>query len=82
MNIPKDVALSLTITNAALRPFVKKPTADAIAEAFGCTNVSGVNIDPTVAEVLKLTDKQIIDAPKLDQSAIRQIAALRRAINV
>lgn len=88
MNIPKDTALTLLITNPALRPWIKKPTAEALAEAFGCSNYDTStppkvisNVDPTVADILNLTDKQIIDAPKLDQAAVRQVHALRSAIN-
>lgn len=80
LQIPRDVALSLLITNVALRPWIKKASANALAEAFGCTTDKGVDIDPTVAEILALTDQQIIDAPDLDKAAVAQVHALRTAI--
>lgn len=84
LNIPKDQVLAMRITNVAFRPWIKKATANALAEAFGCTNydvVPNVNVDPTVAEIFALTDKEIIDAPGLDKAAVAQVHALKAAAN-
>lgn len=82
MKVPTETVLGLAITNSVLRPWIKSSTAFALADAFGCYDADlKANVDPTVAQVLALTDKQIIDAPKLDAAAVRQVHALREAIN-
>jgi len=80
MKVPPDTALTLAITNPVLRPWIKQPTADALANQFGC-NDGTKDVDPTVSQILQLTDKQIIDAQALGTAAVKQVHALREAIN-
>lgn len=87
MKVPKNVSVSLLITNPVLRPWLKVATANALADAFGCTNYAQdgttpvSNTDPTVGNIIALTDKEIMNAAGLGKAAVNQVRALQAAVN-
>lgn len=73
--------LQTLITEPILDPWIKTATAMALAAAFGCFDIdTGKDVDPTVEDILKLTDQEIRKAPDLGEAAIKQVHALRDSL--